>query len=91
MSGRSPRHARVIHRHSDVRHVQQLNVENQIRLGWNHWVRWIGSRTTQCAVRQLPRDKDTPLAANLHAGDALVKARNQASIPLWEAERLRIA
>ena len=43
------------------------------------------------SIRQFPGDKDAALAADLHAGKALVKARNGAADTLMKRKGLRIA
>ena len=74
--------------HHDVAHVHQFHVKNQIGLFRNSGMSGIRTGPSLRAVSQLPRNEDAALAANLHAGKSLVKARNRAPIALREADRL---
>jgi hypothetical protein len=74
-----------------VSHIYQLNVEDQISLRRYARMSRIGTRPALGAIRELPGNKQPPLAADLHAVKSLVEPRNQAAKPLREGEWLRIA
>src|ERR1035441_1201808 len=81
----------MIRWHRDIALIHQFNVEDEIGLCWNAWMRLVRPRTPERAVGQLPGDEKTALAADLHSRKALVKPRNHAAQALGEADGLRLA
>jgi len=82
-------HSRVAGGHGwHVDDVQQLNVEDEVGLGWNAWVLGIAGRAAQYAVRQLVGDEEAAFAAHAYALKALVPAGNDAAIALREEDGL---
>lgn len=83
--------SRVVGRHDQIAYIDQLNVENQIGLGWNPGVGRVGPGAAARAICQLPRDEETALAAHLHSFEALIKAGNDSAKSLRKADWLGIA
>src|SRR5262245_15826531 len=63
-------------------HRQQLDVEHQRRIRRDH------AAGTAGAVAERRRNDQRALAADLHGGDALVPALDDAALADWEVERL---
>src|ERR1035437_6724123 len=81
----------MIRWHRNIALIHQFNIEEEIGLCWNAWMRLVRPRTPERAVGQLPGDEKTALAADLHSRKALVKPRNHAAQALGEADGLRLA
>ncbi len=76
-------------RRRHVGDVNQLTVEDEIRLGWNAGVIGpVGNGVR--AVGHLPGNEDAALAANLQAFKAVVEAGNHATHALWNCDGLRL-
>jgi hypothetical protein len=65
-------HAGMILRH--IGNFDQFNIEDQIRFRGDPWMVRATIWNRMRSVSQLERDEETPLAAYLHATEALVKA-----------------
>jgi len=90
----STAHGRMLRR--QFAYVDQLYIEDKVGLGRNSYVggltvpgRLLGDVAR--AVSELPGDEEAALAANVHAVEALVEARDQAARALCKGQRLRIA
>jgi hypothetical protein len=72
-------------------HLDQINVEDQVGFSGNSRMIRAMVRDRARSIGQLPGDEDAALAANLHAGKALVKAWNRSAYALRKGHRLRVA
>src|SRR5262249_61231923 len=63
-------------------HVEQLDVEDERRVRWNH------TAGAARAVAERRRDHERPLAADLHAGEPLIPALNHLSAAQTELKRI---
>lgn len=84
-------HARVVGRHRHLCYIDQFHVEDQISLGRNHRVGGVGTDAPLCSIGQLPGNEEAALAADLHAIETLVPARNDAAKALGKSDGLRVA
>src|SRR5579871_1637510 len=84
-------HPRTIGRHLHIHYIYELDIEDQIGLRGNSRMRRIRPRPAVRPVRQLPRDKQPPLATYLHPFKSLIESRNHAPESLHKRKRLRIA
>jgi hypothetical protein len=83
------RHSGPHRRRRHICHFDEFNVEDEVRLGRN--ARMVGTvRHGARSVGELPGNKDAALAANLHAGEAVIKARDDPAHTLRKLHGLRI-
>jgi hypothetical protein len=87
----SRHHARVIRRHLHLRHVDELNVENQVGLGRNSRMRRIRPRASARTVSELPGNKQPAFASDFHSSKSLVEPRNHAAESLRKSDRLHVS
>lgn len=91
MPTRHSTHARTAGRCRHVGHIDKLDVENEIGLGWDPRVSGVWSRPPARAICQLPGDEQAAFAANLHTFESLIEARNEAAHALRKGHWLRLA
>ena len=89
---RAPRHhPRPIRRRWHICHVHKLDIEDEVRFGWNSRMRRIGSWTSTGTVCQLPRDEQATFPDDFHACKALIKSWNQTPKALWKSHWQRVS
>lgn len=81
-------HARMRGRQLRIGYIHEFDIEDQIGFGWNAGVVESRPGASVCAVRKLPRNEQTTLAAHLHPFESIVEAGDDTANSLQKADRL---
>jgi hypothetical protein len=89
-TGSGPGRGRLSTQHlrRNLGYRDELDVEDEIRLGRNAGMLGIAARAAVLAVGQLPGNEEAALATNVHAVEALIESGNEAAEALGKDDRL---